>query len=106
MKPLPHWKRSWPDASEDLPVDILPASNGEYAPRSPTRTELEMMALANAETERWRRKFGSFPSEDHFLSNPQSIASRAIRSWRGGFGFVSTCIKTFPYLFFIATTAL
>jgi hypothetical protein len=40
---------------EDLPLDILPASNEEYAPDPPTKAQLGMMRLANEETERWRR---------------------------------------------------
>jgi len=76
VKPLPHWKRSWPDPSEDLPVDILPASNGEYAPREPTQRELDMMSLANAETERWRRKFGM--SRRAFV---RTAAATAIGFW-------------------------
>jgi uncharacterized protein len=76
MKPLPHWKRSWPDAGEDLPVDILPASNGEYVPRPPTQRELDMMSLANRETERWRRKFGM--SRRAFV---RTAAATAIGFW-------------------------
>lgn len=51
------WKRSWPDLSEELPVDVLPRSNGEYVPPPPTRQQRDVMALAEAETERWRRRF-------------------------------------------------
>ena len=76
MKPLPHWKRSWPDDTEDLPVDILPASNGEYVPRTPSRREREIMALANSETERWRRKFGM--SRRAFV---KTAAATAIGFW-------------------------
>ena len=31
---------SWPDLSEDLPVDVLPCSNDEYFPPPPTREQL------------------------------------------------------------------
>ena len=41
---------------EDLPVDILPASNDEYFPPPPTAEQIGMMRLADAETERWRRR--------------------------------------------------
>jgi predicted TIM-barrel fold metal-dependent hydrolase len=41
---------------EDLPVDILPASNEEYFPPPPTREQIGIMRLADAETERLRRK--------------------------------------------------
>src|SRR5205085_2407136 len=76
MKPLPHWRRSWPDDSEALPVDILPASNGEYVPREPTRREMQIMSLANSETERWRRKFGM--SRRAFV---KTAAATAIGFW-------------------------
>ena len=51
------WSRSWPRQSEGLPVDVLPASNEEYFPPPPSREQLAIMRLANAETERLRRKF-------------------------------------------------
>jgi hypothetical protein len=41
---------------EDLPLDILPASNDEYFPPPPTREHIGMMRLANEESERWRRR--------------------------------------------------
>src|SRR5712691_8562337 len=51
------WKRWWPDPSEDLPVDVLPASNGEFYPSAPTYEQQLIMRMANEETERVRRKF-------------------------------------------------
>ena len=50
-------RHSWREMSEDLPVDILPASNEEYCPPPPSREQIGIMRLANEETERWRRKF-------------------------------------------------
>jgi predicted TIM-barrel fold metal-dependent hydrolase len=44
--------------AEDVPVDVLPCSNGEGAPPSPSREQKAIMALASEETERARRKFG------------------------------------------------
>lgn len=38
-------------------MDVLPASNEEYFPPPPTKEQLAIMSLANAETERLRRKF-------------------------------------------------
>ena len=32
-------RHSWPDMPEDLPVDILPASNEEYLPPPPSREQ-------------------------------------------------------------------
>lgn len=51
-------KRWWPDLPEDLPVDVLPASNGEFFPSAPNQTELNIMATANQEVERYRAKMG------------------------------------------------
>jgi uncharacterized protein len=51
------YRYSWPDLPEDLPVDVLPCSNEEYFPPPPSREQLAIMKIANAETERWRRKF-------------------------------------------------
>jgi uncharacterized protein len=52
------WKAHYGDLWEGLPVDVLPVSNGEFLPESPTRDQLNIMALADEETERWRSKFG------------------------------------------------
>lgn len=46
------------DLNENLPIDVLPASNGEFIPPPPSPDELRIMAIANDETERLRRKFG------------------------------------------------
>lgn len=51
-------KRWWPDLPEDLPVDVLPASNGEFFPLPPSQTELDIMALSNATVEEYRRHVG------------------------------------------------
>lgn len=56
-------RHSWPDMPEDLPVDILPASNEEYFPPRPSREQLMIMRLADRETERWRRKMGMSRAE-------------------------------------------
>jgi hypothetical protein len=52
----PH-RFSWPGLAEDLPVDVLPCSNEEYLPPPPSQAQRAIMELANAETERLRRKF-------------------------------------------------
>jgi hypothetical protein len=56
-------RHSWPDMPEDLPVDILPASNEEYFPPRPSREQRMIMRLADEETERWRRKMGMSRAE-------------------------------------------
>src|SRR4051794_6429010 len=43
--------------SEDLPVDVMPCSNEEYFPPTPSKEQIGIMRLADAEVERWRRKF-------------------------------------------------
>ncbi|MGH2728721.1 MAG: hypothetical protein ACRDKS_17255, partial [Actinomycetota bacterium] len=53
-----NWKRSWPDLSEDLPLDVMPYSNGEFFPPEPTVQQKLIMRLANEESERLRRKMG------------------------------------------------
>jgi predicted TIM-barrel fold metal-dependent hydrolase len=71
-----NWKRSGPDVvassprrhswsamPEDLPVDILPASNEEYLPPPPSREQIGIMRLADEETERWRRRFNMSRAE-------------------------------------------
>jgi predicted TIM-barrel fold metal-dependent hydrolase len=53
-----NWKRSWPELSENLPLDVTPYSNGEFIPPPPTENQKRIMALANEESERLRRKMG------------------------------------------------
>ncbi|MCA1832913.1 MAG: amidohydrolase family protein [Actinomycetota bacterium] len=52
------WKRSWPDLPEDLPVDVMPASNGEFIPKPATDKQKQVMALQNEAVEHWRRRMG------------------------------------------------
>lgn len=70
------WKKSWPDQWEGLPVDVLPASNGEYFPPPPTPEQLTIMAIQDQEVERWRRKFGM--SRRRFV---RTSAAMAIGFW-------------------------
>lgn len=54
-----NWRRDWEEhASQELPVDVLPASNGEYVPPPPTAEQLAIMDLADRESDRWRRRLG------------------------------------------------
>jgi uncharacterized protein len=71
----PH-RHSWPDMPEDLPVDVMPCSNEEYFPPPPSREQLAIMALADRETERWRRKFRMSRAE--FV---RTAAAMAIGFW-------------------------
>jgi uncharacterized protein len=65
--------------SEDLPVDVYPCSNGEFAPEAPTAEQHAIMALANEETEKARRKLGM--SRRDFV---RSSAAMAIGVWAIG----------------------
>jgi len=85
----PH-RFSWPEVSEDLPVDVLP-SNEEYLPPPPSRAQRAIMELANAETERLRRKFSMTRSEFVRTAAAMSVGFWAIDMVRpglfGGFGW-------------------
>jgi predicted TIM-barrel fold metal-dependent hydrolase len=70
------WKRSWPDQTADLPVDVLPASNEEYFPPPPSKRQIAIMDLQNRETERLRRKFGMTRAQ--FV---RSAAGMAVGFW-------------------------
>ncbi|MFL5840500.1 MAG: amidohydrolase family protein [Thermoleophilaceae bacterium] len=65
-------RHSWAEMPEDLPLDILPASNEEYFPPPPTREHIGMMRLANEETERWRRRMGM--SRAQFVRTSAALA--------------------------------
>lgn len=54
------WKRQGDDLpmSEAMPVDVMPASNGEFIPGEPTRGQRAVMALQDEEAERTRRRLG------------------------------------------------
>ncbi len=55
--PIP-WRRSWPDIPETPPIDVMPASNGEFIPKEPSQNELRIMALQDSKIEELRRRFG------------------------------------------------
>jgi len=46
------------ELNEELPIDVLPVSNGEFIPPPPEREQIQIMALANEYSEDMRRKFG------------------------------------------------
>jgi uncharacterized protein len=64
------------DLSERLPVDVYPASNGEFLPEAPTAEQHAIMALAEEETEKARRRFGM--SRRDFV---RTAAAMAIGTW-------------------------
>jgi hypothetical protein len=67
---------SWADMPEDLPVDVMPCSNEEYFPPPPSREQLAIMRIADAEVERMRRKFNM--SRRQFV---RTAAATAIGFW-------------------------
>jgi hypothetical protein len=93
----PH-RFSWPGLSEDLPVDVLPCSNEEYLPPPPSKAQRAIMELANAETERLRRKFHMTRSEFVRTAAAMSIGFWAIDMVRpgifGGFGWADNTKTT------------
>lgn len=73
---IPRAKRWWPDLPEDLPLDVMPCSNGEFYPKPPTADQRAVMELANQEIERVRRKFNM--SRRDFV---RTTAAMAICFW-------------------------
>jgi predicted TIM-barrel fold metal-dependent hydrolase len=95
---IPRWRRSWADPTEDLPVDVLPCSNGEYVPLPATAEQHRIMGLADAESERWRRRLGM--SRRQFV---RTAAATAIGFWAidmigdtrfGSYGFAHNTATT------------
>ncbi len=70
------WKSHYGDLWEGLPIDVLPVSNGEFLPEAPTAEQLAIMALADEETERVRRRFAM--SRREFV---RSAAAFSIGVW-------------------------
>ncbi|HEX8065230.1 MAG TPA: hypothetical protein VF520_01755 [Thermoleophilaceae bacterium] len=92
------YRHSWPDMSEALPVDVMPCSNDEYFPPPPTREQIEIMRLADRETERIRRRFNM--SRRRFV---RTAAATAIGFWAidavrmgrfGNYGFAHNTATT------------
>ena len=93
----PRARDAWETMAEDLPVDVLPCSNDEFFPPPPTPEQKKIMALADAEVERWRTRFNM--SRREFV---RTAAAMAIGFWAidvvrpgifgsyGGAGAVST----------------
>jgi hypothetical protein len=77
-------RHSWDELSENLPLDILPASNEEYAPPPPSQEQLRIMAIADGETERLRTRFGMSRSQFVRTSAAMAIGFWAIDTIRPG----------------------
>ena len=76
--------KSWPELREDLPVDVMPNSNGEFIPPVATEEQRQIMRLARAESDRLARKFGM--SRRSFLRTAAAytVGFWAINQIRGG----------------------
>ena len=72
----PQGRDKWETMAEDVAVDVLPCSNDEYFPAPPSTEQLTIMALQDAEVERWRRKFNM--SRREFV---RTSAAMAIGFW-------------------------
>ena len=68
----------------DLPVDVMPASNGEYLPGPATAQQREIMLLAEQETERQRLRLNMSRREFVRTSAAMAIGIWAIDSVAGG----------------------
>jgi len=78
------WKRHWPDPPEDVAIDVLPASNGEYVPKDPSPAQLRIMALQNEKIEETRRRFGMNRRQFVRTAAAYSIGVWAIDQVTGG----------------------
>jgi uncharacterized protein len=67
------------ELTEDLPMDVLPVSNGEYFPGRPTREQRAIMALQDEKIEETRRRFGM--SRRDFV---RTAAAMSIGAWSIG----------------------
>jgi hypothetical protein len=68
----PRGRDVWETMAEDVAVDVLPCSNDEYFPSPPSPEQLAIMALQDAEVERWRRKFNM--SRREFVRTSAALA--------------------------------
>jgi uncharacterized protein len=75
---------AWETMAEDVAVDVLPCSNDEYFPSPPSPEQLAIMALQDAEVERWRRKFNMSRREFVRTSAALAIGFWAIDAVRPG----------------------
>src|SRR3954468_13956607 len=48
----------WSNLSERMPVDVMPASNGEFLPPPPTEQQIRVMQLQNQRAEELRHNLG------------------------------------------------
>jgi uncharacterized protein len=80
----PRGRDAWETMAEDVAVDVLPCSNDEYFPSPPSREQKAIMAIQDAEVERWRRKFNMSRREFVRTSAALAIGFWAIDAVRPG----------------------
>ena len=94
----PRARDAWETMAEDVAVDVLPCSNDEYFPLPPSREQRAIMALQDAEVERWRRKFNMSRREFVRTSAALAIGFWAIDAIRpgvyGNYGGVAQGVST------------
>jgi uncharacterized protein len=78
------WKDHMRDPSEVAPIDVMPASNGEYVPPDPTPAQRKIMQLQNEKIEQVRRKFGMSRRQFVRTAAAYSIGVWAIDQVTGG----------------------
>jgi hypothetical protein len=78
------WKRYWPDPPEDVAIDVLPATTGEYLPKDPSPAQLKIMAVQNERIEDVRRRFGMSRRDFVRTAAAYSIGVWAIDTVTGG----------------------
>src|SRR4051794_25198798 len=78
------YKKHYPDPSEAPPIDIMPASNGEFIPPEATPAQRKIMALQNEKIEEVRRKFGMSRRNFVRTAAAYSIGVWAVNEVTGG----------------------
>ena len=78
------WKHHWQDPPEDVAIDVMPASNGEFIPKDPTPDQIRIMALQNEKIEDLRRKFGMSRRQFVRTAAAYSVGVWAIDQVTGG----------------------
>jgi len=94
------WRRHWPEIPETPPIDVMPASNGEYIPKEPSQNQLRIMELQNSKIEELRRKFGMSRRDFVRTAAAFSVGVWAIDQVTGGrwghYGFTPTAAPIGP----------
>jgi len=86
-------KRSWPELNENLPVDVMPNSNGEFIPPLPTAEQRQIMRIQRAESDRWAKKMGMSRRKFLRTAAASTVGFWAINQVRGTqFGYYANAL--------------